>query len=112
MFFSLHSFSRLTALCCLWAAISVARGAEPSAPAKPADVQKAVEQFNAQRERVLAEYQAQLDQLKGLTEEQRRQILEKMQEQRKAIDAAQRAQGKQIREDLRKLRQSSPGRRA
>ena len=108
-----RSFSSLVlALGFVLGAMAPARAADAATPPKPADLQKAVEQFNAQRERVLAEYQAQLDQLKGLTEEQRRQILEKMQEQRKAIDAAQRAQGKQIREDLRKLRQSSPGRRA
>jgi cell division protein FtsB len=49
-----------------------------------------------------------LEQLKGATAEQRQQILEKLQAQKKELDTLQREQGKQLREELRKLRQSSP----
>jgi L-lactate utilization protein LutB len=83
------------------------RAAESAKPAEAASLQKGVEQFNAQRERLLTDYQAQLEQLKGATEEQRQQILDRLQAQKKELDALQREQGKQLREELRKLRQSS-----
>lgn len=85
-----------------------ARAAEAVKPAEATSLQKGVEQFNAQRERLLSDYQAQLEQLKGATEEQRQQILEKLQAQKKELDSLQREQGKQLREELRKLRQSAP----
>lgn len=89
-------------------AVGGARAADAVKPADAASLQKGVEQFNAQRDRLLSDYQAQLEQLKGATEEQRQQILEKLQAQKKELDALQREQGKQLREELRKLRQSSP----
>jgi Skp family chaperone for outer membrane proteins len=102
-------FSRvLVAGLAFGAAVASAPAAEGVKPADAASLQKGVEQFNAQRDRVLSDYQAQLEQLKGATEEQRQQILEKLQAQKKELDALQREQGKQLREELRKLRQSSP----
>jgi Skp family chaperone for outer membrane proteins len=83
------------------------RAADATKPVDAASLQKGVEQFNAQRDRLLSAYQTQLEQLKGATEEQRQQILEKLQAQKKELDSLQREQGKQLREELRKLRQSS-----
>lgn len=92
----------------LWTSAAVAHAAEAVKPTEATTLQKGVEQFNAQRDRLLSDYQAQLDQLKGATEEQRQQILEKLQAQKKELDSLQREQGKQLREELRKLRQSAP----
>jgi len=87
--------------------------ADVAAPAKvekllPTDVKKITEKFSAQRDAVLADRQALLDQLKTATAEQRKAIIEKMQAQQKDLLDAQRALGKQIRDDLRQLRQSQP----
>ena len=78
-----------------------------SAPAS-GEVKKDMDKFNAQRDAMLSERQALINQLKSATDEQRKTILEKMKE----IGEAQRELSKQIRDDLRKLRQSqgSPGR--
>lgn len=71
-----------------------------------------MEQFNAKRDAMMAERQALLNQLKGATEDQRKAILEKMQAQMKDLLEAQRALGKQTRDEIRKLRQSqTAGRR-
>jgi cytochrome c556 len=67
----------------------------------PAAVKKDMEKFNAQRDAMLADRQALVNQLKTATDEQRKVILEKMKE----LGDAQRELSKQIREDLRKLRQ-------
>lgn len=67
----------------------------------PADVKKDMEKFNAQRDEMLANRQSLVNQLKTATDEQRKAILEKMKE----LGDAQRELSKQIREDLRKLRQ-------
>lgn len=77
-------------------------------PAAPGDLKKDTEKFSAQRDAMLAERQALIGQLKSATEEQRKAILEKMKE----LGDSQRELSKQIRDDLRKLRQSqgSPGR--
>lgn len=71
-------------------------------PASPGDLKKDTEKFSAQRDAMLAERQALLGQLKSATEEQRKAILEKMKE----LGDSQRELSKQIRDDLRKLRQS------
>ena len=104
------------------AALAVSTGLHAAeAPAKPADktqpkvaapstgdVKKDMEKFNAQRDAMLAERQALISQLKNATEEQRKAILEKMKE----LGETQRELSKQIRDDLRKLRQGQgpPGR--
>jgi len=70
--------------------------------AAPADVKKDMERFNVQRDAMLADRQVLVNQLKSATDEQRKVILEKMKE----LGDAQRELSKQIREDLRKLRQA------
>lgn len=79
------------------------------APTGAADLQKLIDQFKARRDKMLADHQAFLDQLKNATEDQKKQILEKMQAQQKDLMEAQRALGKQIRDEMRKLRQATPG---
>ena len=109
--------SQLVAVLALAMASSAFAADTPAAPkpvdkasAKPTsgDVKKDVEKFNAQRDAMLAERQALLTQLKSATEAQRKAILEKMKE----LGDSQRELSKQIRDDLRKFRQSqgSPGR--
>jgi len=108
----------VTALC---AATGLARAADtPAKPAtaaqtapkaeKPAtaDVQKSIEQFNVKRDAMIADRQAMLDQLKNATADQKKAILDQMQAQQKDLLEAQRALGRQIRDELRKLRQSQP----
>ena len=95
-------------------AADAAPGAKPAgkSPVKGApaagEVKKDMEKFSSQRDAMLAERQALINQLKSATEEQRKAILEKMKE----MGEAQRELSKQIRDDLRKLRQGSgsPGR--
>jgi hypothetical protein len=70
-----------------------------------ADVQKLINQFSAKRDTLIADRQALVNQLKGATADQRKAILDKMQAQEKELVDAQRALGKQLRDDLRKLRQ-------
>jgi septal ring factor EnvC (AmiA/AmiB activator) len=102
------------ALCSSMFAADAAPGAKPAgkSPVKGApasgEVKKDMEKFSSQRDAMLAERQALINQLKNATEEQRKAILEKMKE----MGAAQRELSKQIRDDLRKLRQGpgSPGR--
>jgi hypothetical protein len=81
--------------------------AKPDKPA-PADVQQAIDQFGAKRDAMIANRQALLDQLKNATAEQKKAILDQMQAQQKDLLDAQRALGRQIRDELRKLRQSQP----
>jgi hypothetical protein len=73
--------------------------------AQSTDVQKLINQFSAKRDTLIADRQALVNQLKGATAEQRKAILDKMQAQEKELVDAQRALGKQLRDDLRKLRQ-------
>lgn len=81
--------------------------AKPDKPA-PADVQKAMDQFNAKRDAMIAARQAQLDRLKNATAEQTKALLDQMQADQKNLLDAQRALGRQIRDELRKLRQGQP----
>ena len=74
----------------------------------PSDVQKAMDQFSAKRDAIIAGHQALLDQLKTATAAQRQAILDQMQAQQKDLLETQRALGRQIRDELRKLRQSQP----
>ena len=85
-----------------------AKSATKAAAAVSPESQKLIDQFNAQRDTVIADRQALIDQLKNATAEQRKAILEKMQAQQKDLLDAQRTLGKQMRDELRKLRQSQP----
>lgn len=66
-----------------------------------AATKKDAEKFNAQRDAVLAQREALTKQYQTATAEQRKAIMEKL----KDIDGAQRELSKQVKEDLRKLRQ-------
>lgn len=80
-----------------------------TALANGSDIQKLIQQFNLRRDSLLSDRQALLNQLKSATAEQRKEILQKMEAQQKDLLEAQRALGKQIRDDMRKLRQSATG---
>ncbi len=96
-----------------------ADGSGEPKPAKPdvaatvnsSDLRKLIDQFSKRRDSVLADRQALLEQLKNATADQRKQILEKMQAQQKDLLEAQRSLGKQIRDEMRKLRETTPGSR-
>jgi len=82
--------------------------AKPSATPPASDVQKLTEQFSQQRDAMLAQRQALLDQLKNATEKQRETIIKQLEAQQKDFENAQRALYKQLRDDLRKERASKP----
>ena len=87
-------------------AVKPADVAKAAGAAQSADVQKLVDQFSAKRDTMIADRQALVNQLKAAaTADQRKAILEKMQAQEKELVDAQRALGKQLRDDLRQLRQ-------
>jgi hypothetical protein len=86
-------------------AVKPADVAKVAGAAKSADVQKLVDQFSTKRDTLIADRQALVNQLKGATADQRKAILEKMQAQEKELVDAQRALGKQLRDELRQLRQ-------
>lgn len=79
----------------------------PKAEAASTDLQQLIAQFKSRRDALLADRQALLNQLKSATAAQREAILEKMQAQQKELLQEQRALGRQIRDEMRKLRQSS-----
>lgn len=102
LLFQLLVVAALSAASCLQAADSAADKFQVKSAAPAAsDVKKDMDKFNAQRDAMLAERQALLNQLRTATEEQRKVILDKMKE----IGEAQRELSRQIRDDLRKLRQ-------
>ena len=72
-----------------------------------AEIQKLVEQVNAQREKMIADHDALARQLKVATDENRKAILDQMHEQKKAFEEAQSELHKQIRDEQRRLRQSA-----
>ena len=86
-------------------AVKAADVAKAAGASQSADVQKLVDQFSAKRDTLIADRQALVNQLKGATADQRKAILEKMQAQEKELVDAQRALGKQLRDEMRKLRQ-------
>ena len=81
--------------------------AAPKSEAASTDLQQLITQFKSRRDTLLADRQALLNQLKNATAEQRAAILEKMQAQQKDLIEAQRALGRQIRDEMRKLRQTT-----
>ena len=117
-----HIRPALVLAAALWVSAGTVYAADAAAAPKPAkpdmaavskssDLSKLIDQFTKRRDSMLADRQALLDQLKNATAEQRKQILEKMQAQQKDLIDAQRALGKQIRDEMRKLRESTPGSR-
>jgi parvulin-like peptidyl-prolyl isomerase len=85
-------------------AVKAADVAKVMGASKSADVQKLVDQFSAKRDAMIADRQALVNQLKAATADQRKAILEKMRAQEKEVVEAQRALGKQLRDELRQLR--------
>lgn len=76
------------------------------------DLQKLIAEITSQRDRMIADHEALAKKLKDATETERKEILERMSEQKKAFEAAQSMLHKSIRDEQRRLRQSSaPGRR-
>lgn len=74
------------------------------ASAKSPDLQKLIDLFNSKRDSMLADREALLNQLKNATEEQRKAILDKIKAEQKDRIEEQRALGKQIRDEMRKLK--------
>jgi hypothetical protein len=112
---------KLMLLAAAWVAViggAFAADAQTPAPAAAAaakdsaktkgDLQMLMQQFNARRDALLATHEALLNQLKTATAEQRKAILEKMASDQKELMDAQRAMAKQMRDELRKLRQATP----
>ena len=71
----------------------------------PQELQDLVNQFRDQRAQFLAERKAMFDQLKDLTAEERKAKLEELRTQTRDELKAQRELAKQIREELRTLRE-------
>lgn len=68
-----------------------------------------MDQFEARRDAMLADRAALLEKLKSATAEEKKALLEKMRTQYEAVLEEQRALSKQFRNEMRRLRQSSPG---
>jgi hypothetical protein len=105
---------RCLGLMIFWAATafgaqpSMGSGAEGSAKEKiKAETAKSKEEANAQRDRMIAEYEALAKQLKDSTEAQKKVILERMQDRKKAFEEAQNLLHKQIRDEQRRQRQNA-----
>lgn len=112
----------LTLVVALSAMAGMARAANAPAPkgnvaAAPSstDLQNLIAQFKSKRDAMLADRQALLNQLKNATEDQKRAILAKMRARQKDLIDEERALGRQIRDEMRRLREtvppSGPGRR-
>lgn len=72
----------------------------------PADLQALVAQFRDQRHSFLEQRKALFEEMKAMTDEQRKARMEELRSQNKDALVAQRQLAKQIRDELRKLRES------
>ena len=99
---------RFTLTSLAFAALLAVGGGLRAADKPATDVKSAMDQFSAKRDAMIKDRQALLDQLKNATADERKAILDQMQAQQKDLLETQRALGRQIREELRKLRQSQP----
>ena len=70
----------------------------------PADLQALIKQFDAQRDAMLAQRKADLDKLKNATEAERAKLLADMKAKGMELSAEQRELARNIREELKKLR--------
>ena len=75
-----------------------------SVTALPTDLQALIKQFETQRDTLLAQRQATIDQLKNATADQRAKILAQLQADMKAHQTELGALAKQIRQDMMDLR--------
>jgi excinuclease UvrABC helicase subunit UvrB len=73
------------------------------------ELQKLVDQFAKQRDSLLADRAALLEQLKNATADQRKALIDKMEAQQKDLVESQRELAKRIRDEMRKLRETRPG---
>jgi hypothetical protein len=72
-------------------------------------VHAVIEAFQAQRNEYLTERKALLEKLNTATEAEKTKILEDLRKEKQAREAEERSLGKQIREDLKKLRDDRKG---
>jgi len=77
-------------------------------PPLPADIQKLIHDFAAQRDAIIAVRQALIAQLKGATPEQRAQIVATLRAQAQQLMADQRVLAKSLRDQMRQLRLNNP----
>ena len=108
---SRHLIAALIALSAMGGVVRAAGTApapSPAATASSPDLQKLIEQFKSRRDAMLADRQALLNQLKNATEDQKHAILEKMRARQKDLIDEERALGKQIRDEMRRLRDTVP----
>ena len=80
------------------------KGPNDNASQNAKDVHLVLEEFRTLREGYLAQRKSLLEQLKGASEEKKKEILEQLRSETAARDEEERALGKQIRDDLKKLR--------
>jgi hypothetical protein len=83
---------------------SKAKGPNENASDTAKAVHGVIAQFQAQRDTYLAERKLLLEKLKTATEAEKKAILEQLREDKAARDEEERTLGKQIREELKKLR--------
>jgi hypothetical protein len=67
-------------------------------------VHAVIEQFQTQREQYLSERKALLEKLKTASDAEKKQILEQLRTDKESRENEERSLGKQIREELKKLR--------
>jgi hypothetical protein len=90
-----------------------AADSRPAKPEKPdlatsvsPDLQKLIDQFTQQRDALIADRSALLEQLKNATADQRKALLDNAEAKNKQLLEAQRSLGKRIRDEMRKLRET------
>ena len=104
----------LVTACALTGSAFAGDASAPAAPTAPTpasgkpDLQQLIQQFNHRRDSLVANHDALVNQLKTATAEQKKAILEKMAAEQKDLLDTQRAMAKQIRDEMRKLRQQTP----
>ena len=88
---------------------SANKGPNENASQRAKDVHAVIEAFQAQREGYLAERKTLLAKLETATEAEKKQILEQLRADKQEREEEERSLGKQIREDLKKLRGERKG---
>jgi hypothetical protein len=82
------------------------KGPNANASDNAKEVHEVLAEFRTIREGYLAQRKALLEQLKGASEEKKKEILEQLRKESAERDEEERALGKQIRDDLKKLRET------
>ncbi|MBL9190365.1 MAG: hypothetical protein JNK23_22995 [Opitutaceae bacterium] len=111
----IRRFTALALFAMVLTSVGAAESPRDAAKAAAADSRKAAqEQINAERRKMVSDYEALAKQLKDATEAQRKEIIAKLEEQKKNFQETMDALHKAMREDDRKRRQnavSGPGKR-